>query len=126
MLEDPDAYFVHDNAPPHRNSPNLQNPSHDLVCLPRYSPFLNVVEYAISAVKSAAKRSLSCPNVQRQFGNKELAMQRGMSLLQLRLSILRAHVEEALPSITPAKCSQWFGHTLSYMNACRQRETILS
>lgn len=125
LVDDPVVCLVHDNAPPHRNPPGLQSPSHDLVCLPRYSPFLNMVEYAISAVKSAAKRNLSNPNIQAQFGNRELAVQRGMSLHKLRLTILQSHVEEALAQVTPGKCNNWFGHTLSYMNACRERQTIL-
>ena len=50
------AIFIHDGAPAH-NNPAIPGPNSELNKLPPYSPFLNIVEQAISALKAAIKAS---------------------------------------------------------------------
>ena len=51
---DPNAIFIYDGAPTH-NNPAIPGPNSELNELPPYSPFLNIVEQAISALKEAIK-----------------------------------------------------------------------
>ena len=46
--------FIYDGAPAH-NNPAIPGPNSELKKLPPYSPFLNVVEQAISVLKAAIK-----------------------------------------------------------------------
>ena len=50
--------FIYDGAPAHRR-PNQLGPNTELKMLPPYSPFLNIVEQAISALKAAIKADIS-------------------------------------------------------------------
>ena len=53
---DPDEHviFIYDGAPAHRN-PAIPGPNSELRKLPPHSPFLNIVEQAVSALKAAIK-----------------------------------------------------------------------
>ena len=51
------VYLIYDGAPVHRNAVNPAANT-ELKMLPAYSPFLNIVEQAISALKAAVKLSL--------------------------------------------------------------------
>ena len=53
---DPDEHviFIYDGAPAHRN-PALPGPNSELRKMPPYSPFLNIVAQAVSALKAAIK-----------------------------------------------------------------------
>ena len=53
--------FVYDGAPAHRN-PTVPAPNTELKMLPPYSPFLNIVEQAISCLKAAIKADISSRN----------------------------------------------------------------
>ena len=46
--------FIYDGAPAHTN-PAILGPNSELKKLPPYSPFLNIVEQAISALKAVKK-----------------------------------------------------------------------
>ena len=46
--------FIYDGAPAHRN-PAIPAPNTELKMLPSYSPFLNIVEQAISSLKAVTK-----------------------------------------------------------------------
>ena len=56
---DPDeqVVFIYDGAPAHHN-PGNPGPNTALKKLPPYSPFLNIVEQAISSLKAAIKADI--------------------------------------------------------------------
>ena len=60
--------FVYDGAPAHRNP------------LPPYSPFLNIVEQAISCLKAAIKADVSGPEIQILLDDMDEARVRGIPL----------------------------------------------
>ena len=65
---DPDEHviFIYDGTPAHRNPLN-PGPNSELKMLPPYSPFLNVVEQAVSCLKAAIKADISRPEIQAQM-----------------------------------------------------------
>ena len=65
---DPDEHviFIYDGAPAH-NNPAIPGPNTELKKLPPYSPFLNIVEQAISSLKAALKADISRPEIQEQM-----------------------------------------------------------
>ena len=65
MRIDPNEHviFIYDGAPAH-NNPAIPGPNSELKKLPPYSPFLNIVEQAISALKAAIKADISRPEQQ--------------------------------------------------------------
>jgi len=126
LHEEPRVCVIYDNAPPHRDTPTLQHDDHDQRALPRYSPFLNITENSISALKSAVKRRLTEPGLALQLNDREAAASNGRSLHQQRLSILRSIIEAELPVITQRKCRNWYEHMTTYLPRCIQRADILT
>ena len=55
-------------------------PITELKMLPPYSPFLNIVEQAISALKAAMKADHSRPEVQERMNNRNEGRDRGVAL----------------------------------------------
>ena len=124
LLFEESVFFVHDNAPSHRNCASPISDIHTIKPLPRYSPFLNMTERAISCLKSDAKRRLTDPQVQVLLGDRVAASTAGLTLHRHRMKILRGKVEDALPSITPFKCHQWHSHSLTYIEKCLNKDDI--
>ena len=58
--------FVYYGAPAFQN-PTVPGPNTELKMLPPYSPFLNIVEQAISCMKAAIKADISRPEIQRRM-----------------------------------------------------------
>ena len=58
MDEEQHVIFIYDGAPAHRSAVQ-PGPNTELKMLPPYSPFLNIVEQAISALKAAIKADIS-------------------------------------------------------------------
>ena len=58
-----ETVFIYDGAPAHRGA---ESPAEEisLPMLPPYSPFLNIVENSISALKAAIKNDISRPEIQ--------------------------------------------------------------
>ena len=83
------------------------------VRLPRYSPFLNIVEHCNSIAKAAVKRSQSDPAVQTTISDRNDAQNLGLTLHQHRMCILRRHIQDALVENTQQKCQNFMQHTLS-------------
>ena len=63
------TYLVYDGAPAHRNAVSPRD-SIRLIKLPPYSPFLNIVEQAISALKAAITADISRPNIQAEIDDR--------------------------------------------------------
>ena len=81
------SYSFFDGAPAHRR-PNQLGPNTELKMLPSYSPFLNIVEQAISALKAAIKADISRPEVQERMNNSNEARDRGVTLGVYRTQLL--------------------------------------
>ena len=111
-----------DNARAHAVVPGLEE-NHDVMFLPRYSPFLNACEMAGSCLKAAVKRRLTEPDIQREIYERNVP--RDETLCARRIRILRREIEMSLPVITAHKCQQFFNHTLTYVRACTLGYDIL-
>ena len=123
--DDP-IYLIYDNARPHVRAqlPDGANPNIQTKRLPPYSPFLNMTEMAHSAFKAAVKRMLAQPEWQRRFGNRRGAQEAGVNLQQWRCDILREAALQNIDAITPAKCTQWYNHSQTYLPRCLARQEI--
>ena len=125
LLFNENVFMIYDNAPPHRNCPPPQTDmNHDLKTLPRYSPFLNMTERAISCLKSDVKRHLTEPSVQAIFSDHDAARAAGLTLHRHRMDVLRQHIEQAMESLTPSKCFSWNNESLRYFQRCLDRRDI--
>ena len=65
-LDHDEEVVNYDGAPAHRN-PAIPAANTELEILPPYSPFLNIVEQAISSLKAAIKGDVSRPEIQAQM-----------------------------------------------------------
>ena len=94
---DPDEHmiFIYDGAPAHRY-PAIPGPNSEIRKLPPYSPFLHIVEQAISALKAALKADISRPEIQVQMDDRAEARRQGLALgnnrTQLLLRALQGHI----------------------------------
>ena len=119
--------LIMDNAPVH-NGATMRCNNHRIRKLPAYSPFLNPVENAFSAVKADVKRQLNEPDMQLQIQDRDAARAAGLNLQQHRLQIVNNIVINALEhgdAVTPQKTDSWFQHTYSYLAACVRQDNIL-
>ena len=78
---DPDEefIFIYDGAPAHRN-PAIPAANTELEMLPAFSPFLNIVEQAISSLKAAIKGDVSRPEIQARMDDRAEARRLGIPL----------------------------------------------
>lgn len=122
---DPDelAIFIYDGAPAHTN-PAIPGPNTELRKLPPYSPFLNIVEQAISALKAAIKADISRPEQQQQMNDRAEARRRGMALGHYRTQLLLEALQRNVGTITAAKCGQWYRFMQTYIPKCINGEII--
>ena len=115
--------FIYDGAPVHRR-PNQLGPNTELEMLPPYSPFLNIVEQAISALKAAIKADISRPEVQECMNNRNEARDRGVTLGVYRTQLLLEALEQNVTTITAGKCAQWYRFMQTYFPRCLNCEAI--
>ena len=122
---DPDesVIFVYDGAPAHRN-PTIPAPNTELKMLPPYSPFLNIVEQAISSLKAAIKADISRPEIQRLMDNRDEARARRIPLGDFRTQQLLEALHRNIDTVTAAKCAQWYRLMQTYLPRCLNREVI--
>ena len=64
-----EVIFFYDGAPALRN-PAIPAANTELWMLPAYSPFLKIVEQAISSLKAAIKRDVSRPEIQARMDDR--------------------------------------------------------
>ena len=76
LVPDEHVIFIFDGAPAHRN-PAIPGPNSELRKLPPYSPFLNIVEQAVSSLKAA---DISRPEIQVQMNDRAEARRQGLAL----------------------------------------------
>ena len=117
------VYMLYDGAPAHRNADNPAANT-ELKMLPAYSPFLNIVEQAVSALKAAIKAEISRPAVQQQLNDREEARRQGIPLGEYRQQILLRVGRRNTNTITVAKCAQWFRFMQTYIPRCLNGEHI--
>lgn len=118
------THIIYDGAPAHRNA----EPPADhinLRMLPPYSPFLNIVEQAISTLKAAIKNDIARPQIQREMQNRRRAREENIPLGEYRKRVLHAAAERNLGSITVAKSAAWYRHMQTYLPRCMNGEVIL-
>ena len=122
---DPDEHviFIYDGAPAHRN-PAIPGPNSELRKLPPYSPFLNIVEQAVSALKAAIKADISRPEIQVRMNDRAEARRQGLALGNYRTQLLLQALQRNIGTITVAKCGQWFRFMQTYLPRCINNEAI--
>lgn len=122
---DPDEHliFIYDGAPAHRN-PAIPGPNSELGKLPPYSPFPNIVEQAISALKAAIKADISRPEIQVQMNDRAEARRQGLALGNYRTQLLLQALKRNIGTITVAKCGRWFRFMQTYLPRCINNEAI--
>ena len=74
--------------------------------LPAYSPFLNIVEQAISCLKAAIKADISRPEIQRRMVDRDDARIRGIPLGKFQTQELHEALHRNIDTITAAKSAQ--------------------
>ena len=117
------VYFIYDGAPAHRNAVNPAANT-ELKILPAYSPFLNIVGQAISALKAAIKADISSPPVQQELNDREEARRQVISLGDYRQQILLRARRRNTNTITARKCAQWFRFMQTCIPRCLKGEHI--
>ena len=113
---DPDeqVVFIYDCAPAHHN-PGNPGPNTELKKLPPYSPFLNIVEQAISSLKAAIKADISRPEIQREMNNRDEARRQRIPLGHYRSQLLMETLQRNIGTITVTKCTQLFCFMQTYL-----------
>ena len=89
-----------------------------------YSPFLNIVEQAISSLKAAIKGDVSRPKIQARMDDREEARCLGIPLGEMRTRLLLDALQHCIGVITAAKAYQWFRFMQTYLPRCLNGEEI--
>ena len=120
---DPDeqVVFIYEGAPAHYN-PGNPGPNTELEKLPSYSPFLNIVEQAISSLKAAIKADISRPEIQREMNKRDEERRQGIPVGHYRTQLLMEALQRNIGTITVAKCTQWF--RFIHLPRCINKEVI--
>ena len=93
---DEEVIFIYDGAPAHRN-PAIPATNTELEMPLAYSPFLNIVEQAISSLKAAIKGDVTRADIQAR-----------MVLGEMRTRLLLNALQRCIGVITAANAYQWF------------------
>ena len=110
------CFVIFDNAPAHRNVENLDVELLNLKRLPKYSPFLNSAENAISCWEAEFKKQIS--QRQREFIDISDEMRNGRTLNEYRFEKVRDILEISKGVITPEICRAWGNNVLTYLPRC--------
>ena len=122
---DPDEHviFIYDGAPAHRN-PAIPGPNSELRKLPPYSPYLNIVEQAVSALEAAIKADISRPEIQVQMNDRAEVRSQGLALGNYGTQLSLQALQRNIGIITVAKCGQWFRFMQTYLARCINNKAI--
>ena len=93
---DEEVIFIYDGAPAQRNTA-IPATNTELEMPPAYSPFLNIVDQAISSLKAAIKGDVTRPDIQAR-----------MVLGEMRTRLLLNALQRCIGVITAANAYQWF------------------
>ena len=100
-----EVIFIYDGAPAHRN-PAIPAANTELEMLQAYSPFLNIVEKAISSLKAAIKGDVSRPEMQARIDDRTEVRRLGIPLGEMRTRLLLDALQRCIGFITAAKAYQ--------------------
>ena len=115
--------IVYDGAPAHRK-PTVPAPNTELKMLPPYSPFLNIVQQAISCLKAPNQANISRLEIQRRMDDRDEARVRGTPLGEFRTQQLHEALHRNIDTVTAAKSAQWYRFMQTYLPKCLNREVI--
>ena len=113
--------YSYDGARAH-NNPGDPGANTEMEKLPAYSPFLNIVEQAISALKAAIKTDISRHEEQARMGHRDEAVARGIPLGEFRTQLLLEVFQRSIGTITPAKCTCKCRFMQTSLPRCMSRE----
>ena len=102
----------------------FRGPNSELKKLTQYSPFLNIVKQAISALKAAIKADISRPEQKEQMNNREKARRQGIALGNFRTHLLLHTPQRNIGTITAAKCGHWYRLMQTYIPRFLNSEEI--
>ena len=115
-----------DNAPIH-NGATFHGNQQQVRKLPPYSPFLNPIEEAFSALKAAIKRRLNDPDIQGRLLDPQGAARNLQTLLGYRMTILEEVAQEILDTrevVNADKCTAFHQHMFAYLLRCINMQNI--
>ena len=109
----------------HLEIPPSPGPIPSWRCSRAYSPFLNIVEQAISSLKAAIKGDISRPEIQSRIDDRAEARRLlGIPLGEMRTRLLLDALQRCIDVITAAKAYQWFRFMQTYLPRCLNGEEI--
>ena len=108
-----EVIFIYGGAP--ARNPAIPVANTELEMLSAYSPFLNIVEQAISSLKAAIKGDISRPEIQSQIVDRAEARRLGIPLGEMRTRLLLDALQRCIGVITAAKAYQWFRFMQTYL-----------
>ena len=82
LYPDEKVIFIYDGARAHRD-PAIPVANTELEMLPAYSPFLNIVEQAISSLKTTIKKDVSRPEIQARMDDRAEVRRLGIPLEEM-------------------------------------------
>ena len=91
---------------------------------PAYSPFLSIVEQAISSLKAAIKGDVSRPEIQVGMDDRAETRLLGIPLGEMRTRLLLDTLQRCIGVITAAKAYQWFRFMQTYLPRCLNGKEI--
>ena len=89
-----------------------------------YSPFLNIVEQAISSLKTTIKGDVSRPKIQARMDDRAEVRRLGIPLGEMRTRLLFDSLQRCIGVITAAKAYQWIRFMQTYLPRCLKGEEI--
>ena len=120
---DEEVIFIYDGAPAHQN-PGIPGANAELEMFPAYSPFLSIVEQAISSLNAAIKGDVSRPEIQVRMDDRAEARLLGIPLGEMRTRLLLDTLQRCIGVITAAKAYHWFSFMQTYLPRCLNGKEI--
>ena len=119
-----DVTIIMDNVSIHNQAQDaVEEDRHRVRKLPPYSPMLNPIELAFSALKELVKRLIN--ERMAEILDRNLSAAANFPMTTYRINILCEIVEQSILVITAEKCGQWKNYMFRYLPACMNLEDIL-
>ena len=150
VLDDEETFVIMDNAPCHQRAEMPDENRHMVRELPPYSPVMNPIEEAFSALKAAIKARLNEPDIQQQLMDPRGHVQQQVNafmkshvtcavhvgcmllfkvtLLECRMRILQDLAREVLDNreaVNAEKCTAFNRHMMTDLPRCLNGDDIL-
>ena len=85
---------------------------------------MNIVELAISSLKTAIKAEISRPEIQAQIDDRVAARNRGIPLGEHRTQLLLQAAQRNMGTDTALQCAQWYRFMQTYLPRCLNGDII--